>query len=63
MILDTDTNTKETNQIGLDMLYQADIADYIKRSIVFQEKICKSYTVVWEFCKKQFQNSIKTNVE
>ena len=33
MILDTYSNTRDTDKIGTDMLYQSDIADYIKRSI------------------------------
>ena len=59
MSLEANPNKKDTDQIGLDMLYQANIADYIKRSIQFQEKLCNS----WEFCRKKFQNSIKTNEE
>ena len=39
MSLDADTNTKGTNQIGLDMIYQEDIEDYIKRSIEFKKNI------------------------
>ena len=31
--IEADTNIRETNQIGLDRLYQAEITDYIKRSI------------------------------
>ena len=62
MNLETDTNTRETNQIGLDILYQADITDYIKRSIYFKENIRNLYTVIWELCYKYHQNSIKTNI-
>ena len=32
MILETDPNTSENDQIDLDMLYQSDIIDYINRS-------------------------------
>ena len=49
MILETYPNTRETNHISLDMLYQADITKYIKRYIEFKKNLCKSYTVVWEF--------------
>ena len=31
--LETDLNTRYINKIGMDMLYQADITHYIKRSI------------------------------
>ena len=31
--LEMDPNTKDTDQIGLDMINQADITYYIKRSI------------------------------
>ena len=33
MSQDIDPNTKDTNQIGWGMVYQADITDYINRSI------------------------------
>ena len=49
MSLEANTNTKDTYQIGLDMIYQAEIANFIKRSIAFQQNLRKSYTVVWEF--------------
>ena len=55
MILDTDTNTKYTDQICLEMLYQAEITDYIKRSIDFNKNLRKSCTFIWEFCNKQLQ--------
>ena len=58
-----DTNTRETDQISTDMLYQTDITYYIKRDIYFKKNLCKSYTVVWEFCNKQLQNSIDVNLE
>ena len=44
-----DLNTGETDQIGLDMLYQPDITYYIKIIIEFEEKLRKSYTVIWDF--------------
>ena len=40
MITETDENTKVTNKIDLDMLYQAKIAEYIKKSKEFK----KTYT-------------------
>ena len=46
MILETDLNMKETDQIVMDMIYQAEITDYIKRSIEFKKNLRKSYTVV-----------------
>ena len=63
MILEMDPNTSETNHIFLDMLYQDDITDYIKRITWFNKNLRSSYTVIWKFCNKQIQNSIKTNVE
>ena len=45
------------------MLYQVDITDNIKISIEFNQKLRKSYTVIWEFCNKQHQKSINTDVE
>ena len=63
MSLETDTNTKGTYQIGMDMLYQADIANYIKIIIEFKQSLRKSYTVVWDFCNKYLQNLIETNVD
>ena len=33
MSLDMDTNTRDTYQISMDMLYQADITYYTKRGI------------------------------
>ena len=32
-------------------------------SIEFKQNLRNSYIVVWEFCDKNIQNSIKTNVE
>ena len=50
MGLKTDIKTKETDQIGLEMFYQADTTNYIKISIDFKHNLHKPYTVVWEFC-------------
>ena len=57
-----DPNKRETDQIFMEMLYQAGITDYIKIIIWFNKNIHKSYTVIWNFCNKQIQNSIDTNV-
>ena len=62
MSLDTDLNTKEKNQINLDVLYQENINHYIKRRKEFKKNLRKSYTVVWESCNKQLQTSIGTNI-
>ena len=56
-------NTRETDHIGLDIFYQANITDYIKRSTEFNQNLHKSYTVIWEFCNKQLQNMIDKNRE
>ena len=40
-ILETDPNTRETGKIGLDMLYQAEITDYIKKIIDLKENLHK----------------------
>ena len=51
MIPETDPNTKETNQIGLVMLYQSDITNYIKISKEFKQnstnhiQLCSSYAI------------------
>ena len=58
-----DPNKRETDQIFMEMLYQAGIADYIKIIVWFNKNIHKSYTVIWNFCNKQIQNSIDMNVE
>ena len=42
IILDTDPNTKDIDKIGLDMLYQSDISEYIKRSKEFKKNLRKS---------------------
>ena len=39
--LEIDLNTKETDQIGLDMLNQADITYYTKRSIDIKQNLRK----------------------
>ena len=57
-----DINTRETNHIGMDMIYQAYITNYIKRKKYLKQNMCDSHTVIWEFYNKQLQNSIKTNV-
>ena len=62
MSLDTDTSMKETNQIGLDMLYQADIPNYIKINKEVKKNLRKSYTVLWELYNKQLQKSINTTI-
>ena len=62
MSLQTYPNTGDTNHIGLYMLYQANNTNYIKRSTEFKKNLRKSYTVLWEFCNKQLQSSIKMNV-
>ena len=59
--LDMDTNTRSTNQIVLDILYQVDITDYINRSIYFKQNLRKLFTVVWELCNKSSKiRSIQT---
>ena len=63
MILETDPNTKYTNKIGMEMLYQSDITNSIKKIIEFNRNLCNSYAVIWEFCYKQLQNLIETKVE
>ena len=52
MILETDPNTKETNKIGLDMIYQADITNYMKIIIEFKINLLKSYKAIWDICNK-----------
>ena len=54
--LETDLNTKETDKICLYMIYQADTTDYINIFKEFKKNLLKSYTVVWEFFNKKFQN-------
>ena len=49
MILETGTKKGDTKQIGLEMLYQADITNYIKISKEFKQNPRKSCTVIWEF--------------
>ena len=63
MSLETEPNKRETNQIGMDILYQEDIKDYIKRIIYPKKNIRNPCTVIWEFCNKQLQNLIETNVD
>ena len=41
MIQETDPRMKDTNQIGLGMVYQVNIANYIKRSIQFNKNLRK----------------------
>ena len=62
MILETDINTRDTNQIGLEMLYQEEITYYVNRSIDMKQNLRKAYTVIWELWNKQFQNLIETNI-
>ena len=63
MSLETEPNKRETDQIGMDILYQEDIKDYIKRIIYPKKNIRNPCTVIWEFCNKHLQNLIDTNVE
>ena len=63
MSLETDTNAKDTDKIGMSMLYQAQITDYVKIINEFNKNLRKLYTVIWEFCNNQIQNSIDTNVD
>ena len=39
MSLERDTNTEDTNKIGMDMQYQEDIKEYIKRSKELKQKL------------------------
>ena len=63
MILEMDSNTKETNKTSLDILYQADIIDYIKISIYFNKNLCKSYTFILDFYNKRLKNFVERIVE
>ena len=51
MSLETDPNTKDTDQIGMVMLYQADSTEYINISKEFKKKnsnniqSCESYAI------------------
>ena len=47
MSLYMDTNTRETDHIGMEIIYKVDITNYINRSKELKEKIRKSYTVIW----------------
>ena len=62
MSQETDPNTRETNQIVLDILYQAYITDYINRSIYFNQNLHNPYTVICELCNKKLQNPIEAAV-
>ena len=53
MILETDPNTIETDQIGMYVIYQSDITYCIKMSIYFKKDLRNSYTVIWELCKQK----------
>ena len=46
MILDAGPNKKETNKMGLDGIYEADITDYTKMRKYFKKNLRKSYTEV-----------------
>ena len=63
MSLEADTNTRETNKIGPNMIYQEDITDYMKRSIYSNKNLRNSCTVIWKFYNKQLQNSIEIKVK
>ena len=56
MSIETDTNTRETYNISLEMIYQVDITDYIKRSIEFKQNLCNAYKVIWKFYNEHLQN-------
>ena len=60
---DTNMEAKAEEQYGMDMMYQAKVNDYIKRSNLFTQNLWKSYAVIWEYCSKQLQNTIKTRVD
>ena len=51
MSLETDPNTKDTDQIGMVMLYQADSTEYINISKEFKQnstnhiQLCSSYAI------------------
>ena len=47
MSLEKDTNRRETDKIVMDMLYKADINDYISKIIKFEQNLCKYHTVIW----------------
>ena len=49
-----DTNTRKTSHIGIYIIYQTEINKYTKRIIEFKN-LYKYYTIIWEFCNKQFQ--------
>ena len=46
MSLDTDNKTRDTNQTGMNMIYQVEIIDYTKTSIYSKQNLRKSYTVI-----------------
>ena len=60
---ETDTEKRKQDQLGLDMLYQAEIMDFIKVKKVFTSNVKKAYTVVWEYCSKTIQNNIETRMD
>ena len=63
MCIETYPNTSESNKIGLDMIYQANITEYINRMKECKKNLRKSFTFILYFCNKQLPNSIGTNVE
>ena len=40
------SNTKDTDQIGLEMIFQADITNYIKIRIELKQNLLNSYKVI-----------------
>ena len=46
MNIETDPNSKETDQIGMVMFYQADSTDYINISKEFKQNLFKLYTAM-----------------
>ena len=63
MILETYPNTRETDKICLDMIYQTDITYYINKTKELKKNLLKSCRFIWELWNFFHQKSIETNIE
>ena len=48
MSLETHPNTRETDNIDLEVIYQEEFTDYIMIIVEFKKNLWKSLTVIWE---------------
>ena len=61
---ETDDDDREIDQKGKDMLYQAEIENYMTRKSLFEDNMHKAYSLIYStYCSKVIQDRVTAHPE